>query len=121
MGAPEIVEFLGNLATVGRVSASTQNQALSSILFLYREVLAVEPDRLVGLVRAQRPVRLPIVLTRTEVGALLGPMRGDTWLMGRSSTERGSGSSSAACCASRTWTSTAGRFECATARDARIA
>ena len=81
MGAPEIVAFLSWLATEGHVSASTQNQALSALLYLYREVLAVEPARLEGLVRAQRPIRLPIVLTRVEVTALLGHLHGDAWLM----------------------------------------
>lgn len=64
MGATDIVAFLSHLATEARVSASTQNQALSALIFLHREVLGVDPERLEGLVRAKRPMRLPVVLTR---------------------------------------------------------
>jgi site-specific recombinase XerD len=63
------------------VSASTQNQALSAILFLYRQVLKTElgwPD---DLVQAGRPSRLPVVLTSSEVTAVLGRLRGTPWLM----------------------------------------
>src|SRR2546425_1804665 len=59
MGEPEVTRFLSSLATTGRVSASTQNQALSAILFLYQEVLHVHLEWLDGLVRARRPARLP--------------------------------------------------------------
>ena len=81
MGADEIVRFLSHLASDARVSASTQNQALSAILFLYREVLQAELPWLDGLVRAKRPQRLPVVLNRDETQALLGEMRGTTWIM----------------------------------------
>lgn len=70
MGAPEVEAFLTDLAVVGRVAASTQNQALSALLFLYREVLRVEIG-LLDAVRANRPQRVPAVLSVPEVGALL--------------------------------------------------
>src|SRR3989442_2608576 len=71
MGAPEITSFLTSLAVDGRVAASTQNQALSALLFLYRDVLEVDLPWLDGVVRAKRPERLPVVLTRDEVRAVL--------------------------------------------------
>ena len=71
MGAPEITRFLTALAVEGRVAASTQTQALSALLFLYRHVLALDLPWLEGVVRAKRPQRLPIVLTREEVRAVL--------------------------------------------------
>jgi integron integrase len=81
MGEQEIIRFLSHLATVSRVSASTQNQALSAVLFLYREVLKREIEWLNGVVRSKRPVKLPVVLTRDEVDALLSGLRGTSWLM----------------------------------------
>ena len=69
MGAPEITRFLTSLAVDGKVAASTQNHALSALLFLYRAVLEVEVPWLDGLVHACRPERLPVVLTRDEVRA----------------------------------------------------
>jgi len=81
MGEQEIIRFLSHLATVSRVSASTQNQALSAVLFLYREVLKREIEWLNGVVRSKRPVKLPVVLTRDEVDALLSCLRGTSWLM----------------------------------------
>ncbi len=81
MGEPEIARFLTSLATDRNVSASTQNQALSALLFLYQEVLDLRLEWLQGLVRARRPVRLPVVLTRAEVDAVLGQLRGVSWLM----------------------------------------
>ena len=66
MGAPEVTRFLSSLAVDGRVAASTQNQARSALLFLYRDVLEVDLPWLAGVVRAKRPHRLPIVLTRDE-------------------------------------------------------
>jgi integron integrase len=71
MGGPEVTRFLTHLAVAMRVSASTQNQALSALLFLYREVLDVELPWLGDVVRAKRPVHLPVVLTREEVAAIL--------------------------------------------------
>ena len=81
MTEPEINEFLTHLAVEGKVSASTQNQALSAILFLYRHVLFYELGDLGDVVRARAPKRLPVVLTREEVRAVLGQMEGQTWLM----------------------------------------
>lgn len=81
MGEREITSFLSMLATRRKVSASTQNQALSAILFLYRVVLQQKFDWLDGIVKAKRPVRLPVVLAREEVRAVLGHMRGTPWLM----------------------------------------
>ncbi len=76
MGVAEVRNFLGSLATTGRVSASTQNQAFSALLFLYRDVLDKHLDGLTDVVRAKQPVRLPVVLSRGEVEAVfkhLGP------------------------------------------------
>ena len=80
MGAAEVEAFLSHLATAERVAASTQNQALSALLFLYREVLAIDLPWLDGVVHAKRPQRLPVVLTETEVSALLARMDGTRWL-----------------------------------------
>jgi integrase len=81
MGAPELTSYLSSLAVDGNVAASTQNQALSALLFLYREVLDQEVPWLDDVVRARRPVRLPIVLTRDEVRSLLRQLRGTPRLM----------------------------------------
>jgi integron integrase len=72
----EVTEFLSDLATRGRVSASTQNQALSALLFLYREVLGTEVGWLDGLVRARTQRRLPVVLSRGEVKTVLDHLDG---------------------------------------------
>src|SRR5689334_21851130 len=64
MGALEVEAFLTHLATHGQVAAATQNQALSALLFLYREVLGVELPWMDEICRAKRPERLPVVLTR---------------------------------------------------------
>lgn len=64
MGAPEVEAFLTHLAVEGNVAAATQNQALSALLFLYRDVLDVELPWLDNVTRAKRPQRLPVVLTR---------------------------------------------------------
>jgi integron integrase len=74
MGAAEINQFLTHLAVEGHVSASTQNQAFCAILFLYRDVLQVEPGRIEGVIRANRPKRLPVVLTRVEVNRVLSQL-----------------------------------------------
>ena len=81
MGATEIQRFLSDLAVRGKVSASTQNQALSSILFLYRKVLQIDLPWMDDIVRAKRPVRVPVVMTRDEVALVLGAMSGKYWLM----------------------------------------
>ena len=72
MGEAEITRFLSHLAVKRQVSASTQNQALTALLFLYRDVLGIELEWLDEIVRAKRPQRLPVVLTRREVRVLLG-------------------------------------------------
>lgn len=75
LGAVEVTGFLSHLAVEGRVSASTQNQALSAITFLYREVLDAPVGWLNALVRAKRPARVPVVLTRDEVRRVLVRLR----------------------------------------------
>jgi integron integrase len=71
MGAPEVTQFLTALAVERKVAASTQNQALGALLFLYREVLQQDLPWLDDLVRARRPQHLPVVMTRDEVRAVL--------------------------------------------------
>jgi integron integrase len=83
MGAAEVGAFLTYLAVEGRVAASTQNQALSALLFMYREVLSIELPWLDQVVRAKTPQRLPVVLTRREVAAVLDGMSGIYGLMAR--------------------------------------
>ncbi|MDR3094234.1 MAG: integron integrase [Bacteroidales bacterium] len=83
MGAAEVEAFLTYLAVKERVAAATQNQALSALLFLYREVLGVNLPWLENVVRAKRPARLPVVLTRREVAAVLDHMQGTHGLMAR--------------------------------------
>jgi integron integrase len=81
LGAAEVTAFLNHLAREREVAASTQNQALAALLFLYKEVLVQPLPWLDGLERAKRPLRRPTVLTVDEVGRLLGRMRGTKWLM----------------------------------------
>lgn len=81
MGEKEISEFLTHLAVKKRVSASTQNQALCALLFLYREVLGREMDAVKNIVWAKRPSRMPTVLTQDETRALFGQLSGTTLLM----------------------------------------
>lgn len=80
MGAPEVEAFLTDLAVRRKVSASTQNQALAALLFLYKQVLAVELPWLSEVVRAKRPERLPLVLSIEEVRRVLGGLDGEIWL-----------------------------------------
>jgi len=82
MGAAEMTQFLTALAVRRKVAAATQNQALSALLFLYRDVLGQEVPWLDGIVHAKRPRRLPVVLTRGEVRAVLGQLNGVPRLMG---------------------------------------
>jgi len=70
LGAAEITAFLNHLAVARNVAASTQNQALNALIFLYRHILEKDVKELEGLVRAKRPKRLPVVLTRREVKAV---------------------------------------------------
>lgn len=81
MGTPEIQAFLSHLATERDVAASTQNQALAALLFLYKEVLDLQLPQLNGIERAKRPQRLPTVLTVREVGAVLDRLDGTLGLM----------------------------------------
>jgi len=82
MGESEINLFLSDLAVRQRVSASTQNQALAALLFLYRSVLHKEEQpSLENVVRARRPARLPTVMTRSEVKRVLGHMSGTSRLI----------------------------------------
>jgi len=83
MGAPEIAAFLTHLATERSVSASTQNQALSALLFLYVKVLGVEVELLKDVVRAKKPRKLPVVLTQAEVQQLLEHLDGSMSLIVR--------------------------------------
>lgn len=81
MGIREVTAFLTGLATHGQVAASTQNQALSSLLFLYRTVLEIKLPWMEDVIRAKRPRRVPVVLSRDEVARLLGALDGTAWLM----------------------------------------
>jgi integron integrase len=81
MGKDEIEAFLTHLAVEGRVSASTQSQAKAALLFLYQKVLKAEVDWLKDVVAAKQPQRMPTVLTKDEVRALLTRMEGEPWLV----------------------------------------
>ncbi len=81
MGEAEVTAFLSSLAMDQHVSASTQSQALSAILFLYRKVLNRELPWLADVVRAKAPQRMPVVLTRSEVRGVLGQIEGVPALM----------------------------------------
>ena len=77
----EIAAFLTHLAVDRKVSASTQNQALSALLFLYKHVLRRDVALIEGVTRAKSPANLPVVLTRDELRALLQRIQGREWLM----------------------------------------
>jgi integron integrase len=81
MGAPEVRDYLSHLAVKRNVAASTQNQALSAILFLYREVLGIQLDWIEGVERAKKSTRLPVVFTEEEARAVLARLDGTKWLM----------------------------------------
>jgi integron integrase len=81
LGEAEVTAFLNDLAVKRGVAAGTQNQALSALLFLYKEVLGRELAWLDGLERAKRPPRLPVVLTRAEAERLLAHLTGGRWLL----------------------------------------
>jgi integron integrase len=81
MAEPEIARFLSSLATERHVSASTQNQALNALLFLFRQVLRKDIGYVNGVVRANRPKRLPTVLTRQELRSIFGNLDGSEWTM----------------------------------------
>ncbi len=81
MGAAEVENFLTHLAVVRKVSASTQNQAKSALLYLYKEVLELELPWLDNVTQAKVPKRMPVVLTKSEVQAVLSRMDGTMWLI----------------------------------------
>ena len=81
MAEEEVTAFLTSLARDGNVAASTQNQALSALLFLYKEVLKQEIGWLDSVERAKKPTRLPVVLTRDEVHKVFAHLKGDRRLM----------------------------------------
>jgi integron integrase len=81
MGSVEVEAFLTHLAVQAKVSASTQNQALQALLFLYRHVLDIELPWLENVTRAVRPIRRPVVLSREEVRLVLSHLEGTSWLI----------------------------------------
>ena len=81
MGRQEVEAFLTHLAVKARVGASTQNQALQALLFLYRHVLGIELPWLENVTRANRPKRLPVVLSSAEVRSVLAQLDGTCWLI----------------------------------------
>ena len=81
MGAPEVEAFLTSLAVDNKVAASTQNQALAAVLFLYRDVLQVDLPWLASVIRAKHPIHLPVVMTRAEVQRVLSNLSGTEWLV----------------------------------------
>ncbi len=81
LGAPDITAFLTHLAVEGQVAASTQSQALSALLFLYRYALQIDLDESIALVRAKKSSRLPPVLTKAEGQAVLRHLAGEYLLM----------------------------------------
>ena len=119
MGRDEIRQFLTALADRAQLSASSQTQALSALIFLYREVLNRDPGSLGDIVRAKQPSRLPVVLTREEVRGLMGSSRGSHVSSVFCSTAADSGSSRRSSSGSRMWTSPAGRSASAGRRGRR--
>ena len=81
MGADEVRAFLTHLAVDGGVAPSTQNQALNALVFLYRHVLERELGEIPGIVRAERPPKVPVVLSPEEVGRVLAGLSGVNWLV----------------------------------------
>jgi len=81
LGTNEIEKYLTYLAVQRKVSGSTQNQALNALLFLYKEVLDINLSRLDNIVRAKKPIKLPVVLTKNEVKTLFAHLDGKMWLM----------------------------------------
>lgn len=82
MGKEEVERFLSHLAVNRDVAAATQNQALAALLFLYRDVLGTSLDWMDDIVRAKRPARVPVILTRSEVSDVLSRMFGPNWIAG---------------------------------------
>lgn len=83
LGAADVEQFLTHLAVTRKVSASTQSQALQALLFLYRNVLGIALRWLDNVTRANRPKRLPVVLTRAEVRSVLAALDGRSLLIGQ--------------------------------------
>ena len=83
LGAADVEQFLTHLAVTRKVSASTQSQALQALLFLYRNVLGIALRWLDNATRANRPKRLPVVLTRAEVRSVLAALDGRSLLIGQ--------------------------------------
>lgn len=83
LNGEHVTAFLSSLAIDRHVSASTQNQALAALLFLYRDVLGMDLPWMDGVARAKKPQRLPVVLSQAEVHRLLGAMKGTHALMAR--------------------------------------
>lgn len=81
MAGPEVNAFLAHLDLKEKVNASTQNQALSALLFLYRHVIGREVGDLGKIIRARKPTRLPVVMTSDEVKTVLSNLTDDKWLM----------------------------------------
>jgi len=81
MAEPEINAYLTYLAVKEKVSASTQNQALSALLFLYRHVLGRKVGDLREVIRARKHRHVPVVMTREETRAVMSHLKGDKWLM----------------------------------------
>ncbi len=82
LGKAEMEAFLTDLAVRGRVSASTQNQALSALVFMYKKVLDMEPPWVDGVVRAKQKKYIPVVLSRAEMVRVLSNLKGRYWLIG---------------------------------------
>jgi len=99
MGEAQVRDYIDTLANEERVAASTQNQALAAILFLYRHVLGTDMPWLKHIQRARRPKRLPVVLNREEVDAVLRQMSGVDWL--QASLLYGAGLRISECCTLR--------------------
>jgi integron integrase len=81
LGHEGVEKFLSHLAVEAKVGASTQNQALQALLFLYRQVFDIDLPWLENVTRASRPKRLPVVLTPSEVRSVLAQLEGTTWLV----------------------------------------
>lgn len=121
MGEQEITAFLTHLAVSKNVAASTQNQALAAILFLYKEVLHRELDWMDNITRAKRSVHVPEVLSPEQVRRLLDRLEGVYQLVARLlCMARACGSWRVCACACRTWIFTIVKSRCATGRAARI-
>lgn len=110
MGAAEVEAFLTHLAVARNVSASTQNQAKSALLYLYKEVLSIDLPWLDNVTQAKAPKRMPVVLTQTEVQAVLNRMDGTMWLI--ASLLYGSGLASWKLCGCASKPSRVGTFLC---------